>query len=310
MTNNRRTDTTRWPLVATTLSLSVLAALAGCAGAPERAETAAAPMLVAPTAAEAKANAAEALAKGDKDLALRAYVQAAEQDPTDAAVFYAIGALYADRGDNRLAARAYTRVVQIDPQHTGALEHLGLIYFADRQFEQARPLLTRAAGSDVALWRSHNALGLIADALGEHADAAIHFAAALTANPGSAAVLNNRGYSRYLAGSYDAAERDFRAALAAEPGYDKAWQNLGLIYARRGDYGTAVKTLERVVSPFVAANDVGYIAMVSGDYQVADQMFAEAIRLSPRYYQTANENLAELRRRRSDAAVAAQYRAP
>jgi Flp pilus assembly protein TadD len=60
----------------------------------------------------------------------------------------------------------------------------------------------------------------------------------------------------------------------------------------------------------VAANDVGYIAMVSGDYQVADQMFAEAIRLSPRYYQTANENLAELRRRRSDAAVAAQYRAP
>lgn len=291
------------PMIAALVG-GLLVALVGCAGVPEQAETA--PAAESVTATEAKVIAAEALSSGDKEVALRSFIQAAEQDPSDADVFYAIGALYEERGDNRLAARAYTRVVQIDPQHTSALEHLGLIYFADRQFDQARPLLSRAVGSNVALWRSHNALGLMADALGEHADAATHFAAALTANPGSAAVLNNRGYSRYLAGSYDAAERDFRAALAAEPGYDKAWQNLGLIYARRGDYGTAVKTLERVVSPFVAANDVGYIAMLSGDYRIADQLFAEAIRLSPRYYQTANDNLAELRRRRTATALTTQ----
>ena len=115
----------------------------------------------------------------------------------------------------------------------------------------------------------------------------------------AATVLNNRGYSSYLAGNFEAAERDFRSALSADPGYEKAWQNLGLVYARRGEYRTAVATLTRVVEDHVAANDVGYIAMLSGDYPTAERLFAEAIRLSPRYYQAANENVAELRRRRA-----------
>jgi Flp pilus assembly protein TadD len=305
MLTNESLNTHGRPLFAT-LTLCVLSSLAGCAGAPEQPSTDAPEVVSATSAADARARAAEARAKGDADAALRLYVEAAEHDPADTEALYAIGSMYDERGDASRAARAYARVVQIDPQHARALEGLGLRYFADRQFEQAGPLLSRAVGSDVTLWRSHNALGLIADTLGNHNDAVVHFAAALTANPGSATVLNNRGYSRYLAGSLDAAERDFRAALAAEPNYDKAWQNLGLLYARRGDYITALSTLERVVSPFVAANDVGYIAMLSGDYAIADQLFAEAIRLSPRYYQTANENAAELRRRRADAAFTAR----
>ena len=83
-------------------------------------------------------------------------------------------------------------------------------------------------------------------------------------------------------------------------------QNLGLVYARRGDYPTALATLTRVVGAPMAANDVGYIAMISGDYAAAERLFQDAIRLSPRYYPTANENAAELRRRRSDAALTAQ----
>jgi Flp pilus assembly protein TadD len=204
-----------------------------------------------------------------------------------------------------LAARAYSRAVQIDPEHSRALESLGLRYFADRQLDQARPLLSRAVAKEPALWRSHNALGLIADSLGEHGLAAMHFAMALTARPGNATVLNNRGYSRYLAGDLDSAESDFREALAADPGYEKAWQNLGLVFARRGDYQTARTTLARVVGAHVAANDVGYIAMLSGDYAMAEVLFADAIRLSPRYYETANENTAELRRRRAAVARAA-----
>ena len=65
---------------------------------------------------------------------------------------------------------------------------------------------------------------------------------------------------------------------------------------------TAIMTLERVVSPVVAANDVGYVAMLSGDYAIAEPLVAEAIRRSPRFYQTATENVAELRRLRADAA--------
>jgi Flp pilus assembly protein TadD len=273
--------------------------LTGCASAPARSGGQTTGEAVTTNADELGAKAAEARAKGDLDLALKLYVQRAELDPTDADALFEIGAIYEFRGDAPLAARAYARAVQIEPQHSRALEGLGLRYFAERQLDDARPLLQRAVDADNTLWRSHNALGLIADALGRHSEAGGHYAAALALRPGSAAILNNRGYSQYLAGALDAAERDFRAALAAEPGYDKAWQNLGLIFARRRDYAAALAALERVVAEHVAANDVGYIAMLSGDFGTAERLFAEAIRLSPRFYQTANDNAAELRRRRT-----------
>jgi Flp pilus assembly protein TadD len=233
-------------------------------------------------------------------------VEAAEHDPDNADALYEIGTIYDEQKSGVLAARAYAGAIRVAPTHARALEGLGLRYFADRQPEQAQPLLERAVARDASLWRSHNALGLIADALGRHDSAARHFAAALAARPGSAAVLNNRGYSRYLAADLDNAERDFRAALTAEPGYDKAWQNLALVYARRGDYQVALTTLQRVVTAHVAANDLGYIAMLHGDYATAERLFSEAIRLSPRYYETANENAAELRRRRTTALTAVQ----
>jgi Flp pilus assembly protein TadD len=288
------------PRAAAILTLALLGAVAGCAGAPEQADAEAA----TPAVVDARTEASEARAKGDLEAALRLFVEAAEQNPTDAEAFFEIGSIYDQRGDAALAARAYSRAVQIDPQHSRALEGLGLRYFADRQLDQAYPLLQRAAAADAELWRAHNALGLIADTRGEHEAAAAHFAAALAVRPGSATILNNRGYSSYLAGNFDAAERDFRAALSADPGYEKAWQNLGLLYARRGEYRMALATLGRVVEEYVAANDVGYIAMLSGDYTAAERLFAEAIRLSPRYYQAANENTAELRRRRTTTLTA------
>lgn len=288
------------------LVLGLLGALAGCASAPERSESPT-PLEAAVTiAADAVERAAEALAKGDTELALRLYVEAAEHDPNNADALYEIGTIYDEQYGGVLAAKAYAGAIRIDPTHARALEGLGLRYFADRQPEQAQPLLERAVAGNASLWRSHNALGLIADALGRHDVAAQRFAAALAARPGSATILNNRGYSRYLAGDLDNAERDFRAALTAEPGYDKAWQNLALVHARRGDYQAALTTLQRVVTAHVAANDVGYIAMLRGNFATAERLFAEAIRLSPRYYQTANENAAELRRRRTATLTAVQ----
>jgi Flp pilus assembly protein TadD len=282
--------------------------LTGCAGMPAGA-AAAAPRSTAVgtrTAAEARVLAEEARGKGDAETALRMYVEVAELDSSDADAFYQIGAIYEGRHDAVRAVRAYTRAVQIDPNHGAALTALGLIYFADHQLADARTLLERAAAAAPGDWRSRNALGLIADVDGRHEAAVEHYAAALAASPGNPTILNNRGYSAYLAGDLAAAEADFKAALVVDEHYQKAWQNLGLVYARRGDYEQALRILQRVVSPYVAANDVGYIAMLSGDYDRAQTLFDDAIRLSPRYYATANENVAELRRRRvaqSQAAV-------
>jgi Flp pilus assembly protein TadD len=280
--------------------------IAGCATAPEK-PTEEPPVISAlgvTSPDDARKQAAEAQAKGNTDLALRLYVDAAEHDPTDAASFYQIGTIYEQRHDASLAARAYARAIQLDPTHAEALENLGLIYFENRQLEEAMPMLQRSLEAKPTQWRSHNALGLIADGRADYATANAHFDAALTIRPRSALLLNNRGYSKYLSGDLEAAELDYRAALSADPAYKQAWQNLGLVFARQGRYEQAMATVGRVVSNYVAANDVGYIAMLSGDYSAAERLFQEAIRLSPRYYGTANENLAELRRRRSGSATA------
>ena len=294
--------------VAVSLSVAVLSAqwLAGCATSAPKAEPA--PVISSlgvKSAEDARTQAAEARAKGNPDLALRLYVEAAERDPADAESMHQIGMIYEERKDAAHAARAYARAVQIDARHVGALTKLGLIYFESRQFDEAVPMLERSLAVEPAQWRVHNALGLIADARTDHDAAVAHFDAALAMNPGSAALLNNRGYSHYLVGDLDVAEENYRAALASEPSYTRAWQNLGLVFARQGQYDKAIATLERAVSDYVAANDVGYIAMLRGDYAIAERLFDEAMRLSPRHYVTASENAGELRRRRAESAQAA-----
>jgi len=298
-------------IVSVSLAMLCAQGLAGCSMfAPQtQTETQAkgAPVISAlgvNSADEARKQAAEARAKGNVDVALRLYIDAADRDPKDADSMYQIGLIYEERKDTAHAARAYARVVQIEPQHAAALTKLGLIYFENRQFDEAVPMLERALAVEPTQWRVHNALGLIADARADHDGAVAHYDAALALSPNSAALLNNRGYSFYLVGELDVAEASYRAALAADSGYTRAWQNLGLVYARRGEYDKAIATLERAVSPYVAANDVGYIAMLRGDYTAAEQLFDEAMRLSPRHYVTANDNAIELRRRRAEAAQA------
>jgi len=293
--------------IAASVSLGVLCAygLAGCAASAPKAEEAPIVSALGVTSADdARMRAADARAKGNVDVALRLYVEAADRDPKDAESMYQIGTIYEERKDAAHAARAYTRAVQIDSEHAGALTKLGLIYFDNRQFDEAVPMLERALAVEPAQWRVHNALGLIADARADHEGAIGHFDEALALNPGSAALLNNRGYSHYLVGALDVAETNYRAALALDSSYGRAWQNLGLVYARQGQYDKALATLERAVSGYVAANDVGYIAMLRGDYATAERLFDEAMRLSPRHYVTANENAIELRRRRAESAQA------
>ena len=128
---------------------------------------------------------------------------------------------------------------------------------------------------------------------GEHARAIKAYDAALAANPGSGLLLNNRGYSLYLDGQYEAASRDFLEAAAN--GAERAWLNLGLVRARQKQYSVAMQMMARNVSIEVAYNDVGYIAMRQGDLAIAEKYFHKAIGLSPRYFEAAQRNLTELR---------------
>lgn len=244
------------------------------------------------SAEDAIARAERALAEGDSTLALYLYVRAYDLDEDNVHALMRIGQIHESRGNDRLAARAYRSALSADDTNSRALQALGLLRLKARRYDEAQACLERAVEFDPSLWRAHNGIGIIADIRAEHDVALAAYDAALEVTPGDASVLNNRGYSYYMAERYDEAGPDFLAAAAL--GAEKAWLNLGLVRARQGRYAEAVQMMARTVDKEVAYNDVGYIAMRVGDLDVAEQYFQKAIRMAPRYFAAAQQNLAEL----------------
>lgn len=250
---------------------------------------------------EALRRAEAALSEGNTDLALYLYVRAYDLDSESIHALLRIAGIHRARGNTMLETRALTRALQVDPANPGALQSLGLIYLQAKRPDEARQLLERAVAREPSLWRAQNGLGVLADMRDDHLAAVEAYDRALAARPGDASLLNNRGYSYYLAGDYLSAARDFSAA--AGQGMERAYLNLGLVQARQSQYAEAVQTMSRVVAAEVAYNDVGYIAMRQGDVALAETYFQKAIRLSPRYFDAAEKNLARLRQSAADAAA-------
>ncbi len=237
-----------------------------------------------------------ALRAGQTDLALYMYVQALQYDSANPNVYYKIGVIHERRGNSELAKKALTLALQREASHAAANETLGMIYLDEQAHDKARDNLQQALVSEPGRWRTHNGLGVLADLDGNFGAALAHYDEALAIVPDAPAVLNNRGYSLFLAGDLEAAEQDFRRA-ATELGLDRAWRNLGLVYASRGDYRRAFESFLEVMEERTAYHEVGRIALESGEYAQAVSYLEKAIHASPLYFGAAYKDLAKARER-------------
>ena len=66
------------------------------------------------------------------------------------------------------------------------------------------------------------------------------------------------------------------------------------VYAEEGLYRDAIKTYKLVMSEANALNNTGFSAIENGDLVQAEHYLTEAIRLSPTYFPSAEENLSLL----------------
>jgi len=234
----------------------------------------------------------------DYESALTHYLLAiSAQETPDPEVWFRVGAICTHIGRTEQALRAYLSVVALDPEHAGGQEGAGLELMALQAMDQARDHLVAAVTLDPQRWRSHNALGILADRDNDHAAAIEHYQTAMAINSTSPMILNNVGYSRYLSGDLEQAARDFYRATGLRTDYAPAWSNLGVVYARQGWYADAVNILSRATDKATAYNDVGYLALQNGDLADAEQLLSEAVRLSPTYYEAAYGNLDVVRAR-------------
>lgn len=306
------------PPVPTAVLLALGLALGGCTSVPRESDSEAFAALYkgesvedfdtaepAGSPAEAEERGDKAARNGERDRALFWYIRALKMaESPSPSVLYKIGEIHRQRGSAELARLAYEWARREDPEHTEASARLGVLHLKARRYDEAEERLRPVVADDASLWWAHNAMGILRDLDGDYADAVVHYERAHELNPESAAVLNNMGYSQYMAGEWDAAEDTLERALERDRDYERAWRNLGLLYARQGNYEDAVAALERTSETAAAYNDVGYIAMTDGYYAEALKLFEEARRRSPAYYEAANENARQAERLMRRAAEA------
>ncbi|MFO1059999.1 MAG: tetratricopeptide repeat protein [Dongiaceae bacterium] len=179
-----------------------------------------------------------------------------------------------------------------DPAHrAAALQGEGLALLAMGQVDAAGPLLADSIKADPASWRSWNGLGQYYDRKRQWADAGASYEHALASAGGSTAiVLNNQGMSLMMQKRYPEAADRFAAALQARPDLAMARGNLRLALAWQGRYDEAIGNVSQAAAADVL-NNVGYVAMLRGDYREAQILLLRATEASPSYNKTAWDNL-------------------
>ncbi len=98
------------------------------------------------------------------------------------------------------------------------------------------------------------------------------------------------GASYMMQKNYAEAARTFSKALEADPGFEKAETNLRMALAWQGKYAEAAAGTRRRELPSVL-NNVGYIAILRGDYDRAEALLNQAMEASPSFNDRAWENL-------------------
>lgn len=273
------------------LTLCLALFLGGCASTPTKEAS-----VISEDAPVDKivAKADEAAVRGDYLAASTLYRHALKVEP-DVDIWYRLGMALIMLNEQQQAMWAFSNVLAQEPEHAGALQRVALYLTSKGEVEKAREALKRLLAVDPDNWRAHNALGVVADLDGEPAEAAAHYRSAIELNPESAMLWNNLGYSMYLVEDLVGAEENMRKALSLDPDYSAAKRNLALVFAWQGLYAEALKVMLTAEDRPTAYTDIGLLALKMGNYDQAELLLSEAVRLSPTYNPVASRNLAAVR---------------
>jgi Flp pilus assembly protein TadD len=275
--------------------LVVAAALAGCATAnPAMTPIAAAPVTRSIDAKAAVQAGESALDDGLYQEALRAFRSALSADPTDQRAQLGSAEAHLALGDAGEARTLFESLIAVPELRARGLQGKGLALLKLGQRDTAGKALAEAVAADATLWRAWNALAMIDDTNRRYDEARAKYAKALALRPEAALLHNNLGFSQLQQGDAPAAVETLRKALEMEPGNEVIQSNLRIALAAQGRYQEALAATARKKLPSVL-NNLGYVAMMRGDYDVAGGYLARALEASPSYNETAANNLLQLK---------------
>lgn len=142
-----------------------------------------------------------------------------------------------------------------------------------------------------------NSLGIIADIRSEFQKVDEYYQAALGLADNQALYYNNYGYSLLMQQRYVEALGVLERGLELAPTSGRIRNNLAIALAWKERYDEAITLYQGDDHIYQGYNNIGYIAMLNGDYKQAIRFFNRALELSPTYYQKAAINLEKARSR-------------
>lgn len=236
---------------------------------------------------------------GDYGAALDNQLHILHQDPQNHDALLGAGEALLSLGNAREALPYFEEVLKKDAADINAQEGRALAWLGLSREDDARGGFEAVLAQEPTRWRSLDGMGALADLHGDYAAAASWYDKALKQVPEEATVYNNYGYSRIMARDFPRAEELLDRGVALAPHSERLVTNLALAIAWQRDYDRATRTAAQVEKDFVVYNDIGYVAMLNGDYDVAVRYFQQALDRSPTWFERAAANLERAKREKA-----------
>jgi tetratricopeptide (TPR) repeat protein len=186
--------------------------------------------------------------KGDLETAVRNFEKALELDRNFIPAFHQLGKAYYRMGQPGRASRLLEEVVARKPRQVAPRLDLGYAYLAQNRYPESREQFSAVMETDPDNARAHVALGQVAFAEGQWAQAAQH--AQIAANQGGAGFssLFLLGRAARLTGnvdlsnqSLDQAEKVLEQSLEMNPDQPEPWFLRGEVRFARDSLGQALE---------------------------------------------------------------------
>ncbi|PCJ99813.1 MAG: hypothetical protein COA45_03075 [Zetaproteobacteria bacterium] len=223
--------------------------------------------------------------------AAKSFKKSLELDPENYEARFGLAESQIKLQEYEQALMNFQMLVPVPAYKAISLQEIGLLELRRRNFDVAQEYLELALESDRNLWRTWNGLAQI-NAYQYNWEATDRFYenALDTAAGQQHVIYNNMGVSYLARGNKEDAIVAFNSALNYAPELDIVKTNYKLALATLSRYDEA--TIESDVhSRAKALNNVGYAAMLQGDYEEAERLLLKSIEVSPNFYKTPYRNL-------------------
>ena len=171
--------------------------------------------------------------------------------------------------------------------------------------EEARTAYLEALNQDPERADAYERLAVVSYRLGKSDEGEEWCQKAQRGGKSTADLHCNQGYSQYLRGHWDEAEKSLLWALVHDSGHRCAHNNLGLVLAQMGRNEAALAEFRKAsCSEVEAYTNLGFALTLKGDWSAAQAQYGKALAADPSFAQ-AKEGLRRVRALQAQAARSA-----